>query len=59
MKWFCQHDWSKWSELVHPYGPARQQWRKCNKCNLLRWRNLGYAEGVHPEQVNKLFEDKP
>lgn len=54
--WFIfNHNYSKWSELVKPYEANKQQWRKCEDCNRLQYRNVGYASGVNPEQVNKLF----
>lgn len=53
--WIFGHDYTNWSELVKPYGADKQQWRKCKNCNRLQYRNVGYASGVNPEQVNKYF----
>lgn len=37
MKWFCRHDWPKWSKIVLAYsGPF--QYRSCIKCNKVAKR---------------------
>ena len=39
MKFFCRHDWPKWSAIVNCYdGPY--QFRACNKCNKVVQRSV-------------------
>jgi hypothetical protein len=39
MKWFCRHDWPKWSAIVSTYnGPY--QYRACVKCNKVSRRKV-------------------
>lgn len=41
MKYFCKHDWPKWSKIVDTYsGPF--QFRSCNKCNKAASRKVAF-----------------
>lgn len=52
MKWFCKHDWSAWGIIIPEYSGGKQQWRKCVKCNMLKYRKLGYCGGSQPSKIN-------
>ena len=52
MKWFCWHDWMKWSE-AYSIGIYRYQDRLCKKCGKRIVRQFGFSMWIAHR------EDKP
>lgn len=46
MKYFCSHDWPKWSPIVNAYSGA-YQFRSCNKCNKVVSREVSCTNDVN------------
>ena len=42
MKWYCWHDWPKWSKIVNAYA-APFQYRACTKCNKVAKRRAAFT----------------
>lgn len=52
MRYFCFHDWKKWTRPISVYANYKQQWRECAKCGKVSVRSV-FLKGAESDATIK------
>jgi hypothetical protein len=56
MKWFCNHDWTRWSPVMYQEVSAststKIQVRSCVKCGTVKFKRVWGSSYIAPVTLN-------